>query len=65
MTGDIFKADAKAIVDMVFDTNLFKEGITRDQMNGIEELISYSMQSRFDTNWKAKELFERIKSKKP
>ncbi len=46
---DYFKADGKQIVDMIFDAKMFKDDTTRDDMSGIEELIVYLLQSKFDT----------------
>ena len=41
-----FKTDAKAIVDGFFDAKLFKEEITRDDMNNVEDFIAEMMQSK-------------------
>lgn len=58
-----FAADAKLIVDSIFDNRLFKDNITRDDMNGYEDLIQFMLESKFNMAWKAKELFERIDHK--
>ena len=55
-----FKTDAKSIVDMLFDTKCFREDITRDSLDGVEEFISYAMESKFDMRQRAKELFDKI-----
>ena len=55
-----FKKDAKQLVDQLFDSNLFKEKITRDDMNSIEELIEFLLSSRLDTYIKVHRLRERI-----
>lgn len=47
MEDKIFKADAKAIVDLAFDSKLFKDTLTRDDFNSFEELIEYMLKSRF------------------
>jgi hypothetical protein len=60
----LFKADAKQIVDMLFDAKLFKESITRDHMNTLEELVKSIMQSRFDSHIKMKELSKKINNLK-
>ena len=36
-----FKNDAKQIVDLIHDTKLFKEDVTRDGMNSFEEFFSF------------------------
>lgn len=61
MSEQYFKNDAKQLVDMLFDNKLFKDGLTRDDLTGIEDLLSYTMQSKFDSHMRAKELFDRIK----
>ena len=40
MDDKIFKQDAKHMVDMMFDANLFHDNVTRDNMNTFEELVS-------------------------
>lgn len=49
MEENVFKTDAKQIVDMAFDAKLFKDSLTRDDFNGFEELIGYLMQSRYES----------------
>lgn len=61
MDEKYFKNDAKQMVDVMFDTKLFKEDVTRDDMNGFEDLIQYLLQSRFDSYVKIKELFDKTK----
>ena len=58
-----FKQDAKSIVDMCFDSKIFRSDLTRDDMNEIENLISCLLQSRFDNHIRINKLLERIKSK--
>jgi hypothetical protein len=61
MTDQIFKADAKQLVDMLFDNKLFVERITRDDMASVEELLSFMMQSKYDSYVMARGLLDRIK----
>lgn len=56
-----FSHDAKQIVDTMFDTKMLKQDITRDEMNVFEELIEFTLQSRFDSYVKAHALFEKLK----
>ncbi len=63
MEDKFFKADAKQIVDMAFNGHLFKSEITRDDMNGFEELIGFLLQSRFDSYKKTEKLFESVRKK--
>ncbi len=51
-----FGKDAKQIVDMCFNNKLFKDEITRDDMNNFEELISFLLQSKFNMYVKCEEL---------
>lgn len=49
---------AKEVIDVMFDAKIFKETITRDDMNGFQELIGYLLQSDARTSqkmakWKA------------
>lgn len=62
-TKNIFKQDAKTLVDTLFETKLFRDDLTRDELNTIEEMIDYSMSSRFDSVLRAEKLFQQIKDK--
>jgi len=41
MEDKYFKTDAKQIVDILFDTKVFKDDMTRDDFNNLEEFIWY------------------------
>lgn len=56
----IYKADAKQIVDMLFNTKVFREDITRDGIDGVEDLIAFLLSSRFESYQRAEKLFEKI-----
>jgi hypothetical protein len=60
MNEKIFKEDAKQIVDLCFDTNIFKESLTRDDMNAIQDYIESSLQSRLDSYKKIDSLMKKI-----
>lgn len=60
MEDKIFKADAKQIVDLCFDTKFFDDRITRDHMNEFENLITYLLQSRFESYKKSSALAEKF-----
>ena len=49
MENKIFEQDAKQMVDMMFDANLFHDNVTRDNMNTFEELIRSLLESKFDS----------------
>lgn len=65
--GD-FKQDAKIIVDLCFNTKLFRKDITRDDINAFEEFIEDVMKMRFDSHLRTQELMDSLdkpnKSKK-
>jgi len=58
MKDERFKADAKQIVDLCFDTKFFDDKITRDHMNEFENLIVYLLQSRFESYKRSSALTE-------
>ncbi len=61
MDDKILKQDAKQIVDMMFDSNLFHDNVTRDNMNTFEELIHFLLQSKFESYKRLEKLNESIK----
>jgi len=63
MNEKIFKQDAKSIVDVLFDTKVFADNISRDYVNSVEEMIEFMLQSRFDSYQKGQKLYESIKQK--
>lgn len=56
----LFKSDAKQIVDVLFDNKMFKEALTRDDINAVEDLLTYMMDSRYDCQKKAENLKTKI-----
>ena len=56
----ISKHDAKSIVDTLFDGKLLHESVTRHQMNVLEALIDYMMDSRVRSYLKGRELIESL-----
>jgi hypothetical protein len=60
----VFKEDAKQLVDTVFEKGWFKSEITRDDMNSIEDLITYLLQSRFDSYKRIKDITDKINKTK-
>ncbi len=61
MDDKIFKQDAKDMVDMMFDSNLFHDNVTRDNMNTFEELIQFLLQSKFESYKRLEKLNESVK----
>lgn len=62
-TNNIFKQDAKSITDTLFETKIFRDDLTRDELNTIEELIDYCMSTRFDSLLRAEKLYKQISDK--
>ena len=63
MKNEYFKTDGKQIADMLFDAKYFKDSVTRDDMNAVEELIVFLLQSKFETYKRTTKLLERIEQK--
>jgi hypothetical protein len=60
----IFKQDAKQIVDLAFDNKLFKDKVTRDDMNSFEELINFLLSSRYESYKRVDNLLGRLEKVK-
>jgi hypothetical protein len=60
-----FKQDAKQIVDMTFDAKVFKDNLTRDDLNAIEDMLEFILQSRFDSYLKMEKITRAIQARKP
>ena len=60
MEDKYFKTDAKSIVDMLFDTKVFKDDLTRDDLNHLEEFVWYLLQSKFDSYVKVTKLMDSV-----
>lgn len=61
MDEKIFKQDAKSIVDLAFESKLFKDSVTRDHMNALEDLIEYMLSSRLESYKRTEKLLEDLK----
>ena len=62
MDENIFRQDAKQMVDLAFNNKLFKEKITRDDMIGFEGLINYLLQSKYESYIRAEALFKSLEN---
>lgn len=56
-----YQREAKRLVDMLFDEGLFKEAVSRDQMNIVEDLIAYYLQSGAESAKKCALLVQSLK----
>jgi len=63
MDEKYFSNDAKQIVDLMFDTKILREDITRDDMNTIESYVNFLLSSKFDMYKRTKELLDKINNK--
>lgn len=61
MDKKIFKQDAKTIVDLAFDSKLFKDSVTRDHMNVYEDFVEQMLSSRFESYIRAERILEDLK----
>lgn len=55
-----FKTDAKGVVDLLFDAKLFREHITRDKMNDVEEYINFLLTTRYKAQSRAEKFAEEM-----
>ncbi len=60
---DQFKAEAKMLVDTLFDKGLFQDQLTRDDMNAVEDFIGSAMSMRYESEKKVREIMKKIKDK--
>lgn len=60
-----YQGEAKRIVDMMFDNNLFNKELSRDDMQSVEDLIAYYFDSSAYTARKAAEIMIRVKKDTP
>jgi len=56
-----YQEDAKRIIDTMFDSKLFSEKVTRDNMAGFEGLIAYYFQSHADSTKRSMDFLNSIK----
>ena len=57
----IIKDDAKSVVDLLFETKIFKEELTRDNLNSIEEFVGYLLETRVNSQIKMLKFKEKFK----
>lgn len=61
---ELFRRDAKSMVDTLFDNDLFKERLTRDDMASLETWISKMMSMSYDGAKQYEELIKSINTSK-
>jgi hypothetical protein len=56
-----YQGEAKRIIDAMFDNKVFNEKMTRDDMQGFEDLLAYYMQSNVESAKRGMEFAHKIK----
>jgi hypothetical protein len=59
-----YQARAKDFVDVLFDKGYFREDVSRDGMNDVEDLLAYFVQSYCESAVKCVLLTKKIKGRK-
>ena len=59
-----YQLRAKEIVDVLYDKNYFKEDVNRDDMQGVEDFIAFTLETHCKTSVKCALLTKSIKDKK-
>ncbi len=59
----IHRTEAKTIIDMLFDNKMFRDDLTRDDLNKLEEYLHFSMNTRIKSHIRIGELMKKIESK--
>ena len=55
-----FKRDAKMLVDILFEKDLFKKRISRDDMNALEDFVYLSLNGTYQSEKKITALMKKI-----
>jgi hypothetical protein len=60
------KMASKRIIDTMFDAKIFKDSITRDDMQGFEDIVAFELQCQANSSRKIAEFNEswKLKNKK-
>ncbi len=56
-----YQVRAKHLVDLLFDKRLFADGVSRDHMQSVEDLIAFEYQSSADSEKRVAEFLTKIK----
>jgi hypothetical protein len=57
----LFRNDCKVLVDTLFDNGLFRPDLTRNDFNSIEDLLTLTMQHKYETHLRVAKLTDRFK----
>lgn len=58
---EYYQSEAKRVVNLMFDSKIFREDFTRDNMQSIEDLIAYYFQSIARSTRKSTEILLSLK----
>jgi len=58
----VFLQDAKQIVDALYDKGIFKDTLTRDGLQSVEDYLAYLLDSRFASKVRGEALVARLKT---
>lgn len=58
------QAQAKQIIDELFNAKLFSEKVTRDDMNSVEDLFAFTLQSSINSAVRCFELTYKFRNRK-
>lgn len=61
---ELFRDDAKGLVDTIFDKKLFVDSITRQHMKIFEDIINMSLYYKYKSYILGQEFLDQIKPKK-
>lgn len=56
-----YQIRAKEIIDLLFDKNYFREDVSRDDMQGIEDFLAWSFKTQCESAVKCAELSKRAR----
>ena len=58
-----YQMQGKELVDKFFDTGTFNDKLTRDDLNSLEDVIAYYLQSNVKSAIRVHDLTQRIKNR--
>lgn len=59
-----YQLRAKEIIDVLFDKKFFRDDVSRDDMQGVEDFVAFSLQSQSKMSVKCALLCKSVKDKK-
>ena len=56
-----YQEQAKRLVDMLFNKGIFADGVSRDAMQSVEDLIAFEYQSSINSYERGQEFLKKMK----